>query len=127
MDILLAWYVQLSSYQNWFGLFFTKISELNDGKARHICIHTQCTADIVDRFVFCLWKQQTRRQQGGSRFITYDKLTFKSKKLSLIIIVIIVGAIVPHWVHHWLQSQKQQVLEATWKSERLNKGDQLPI
>ena len=79
---------------------FTKISELNDGQARLTCTRTLCTADIVDRSVFCYWKQQTRKQQGGSRLITYDKLTFKSKKLSLIIIVIIiiniVGAIVSH-------------------------------
>ena len=36
-----------------FGLFLTKISELNDGKAKHICTsRTLCTADVFYRAVF---------------------------------------------------------------------------
>ena len=68
----------------YFG-FMSNMSELNDGKARHICTRALRRAVIVHRSTFCHWKQQTRRQQGGLGSITHDKLTLESKKLTSII------------------------------------------
>ena len=90
-------------------MFFTKITELNDGKARHICTRTLRRAVIVHRSTFCHWKQQPRRQQGEARSVIYDKLTLKSKKLPFII---------SHWVFRLKQSRKQQILWATFKSKQ---------
>ena len=96
-------------YQEPFCLFFTKILELNNGKARHICTRTLGRAVIVHRSTFCHWKQQTRRQQGELRSVTYDKRTLKSKKLP---------SIISNWVLRRIQSRKQEILWATSKSEQ---------
>ena len=90
-------------------MFFYKDLKVEDGKARHICTCTLRRAVIVHRSTFCHWKQQTRRQQGESRSITYDKLTLKSKKLF---------SIISHWVLRRIQSRKQQILWATFKSKQ---------
>ena len=59
----------------------SNMSELNDGKARHICTCTLRRAVIIHRSTFCgHCKRQTRRQQGEPRSVIYEKITLKSER-----------------------------------------------